>query len=254
MTDDLRPGLTIILPCYNAGRVLDATLRRLAKLFERFVDLELVLVNDGSSADDPINRIIKAHSGSPFFQGRLKTISHQENRGKGAAVMTGLAAVTTTQVCFTDADLAYGPENIPRLREHLVAGTLVVANRVDQDSTYLIQPHYFRHIVSRHLASRLFNLAVRMTLIPGIRDVQAGLKMGCTADLRRCVSKSTCWRFSFDTELLFIAVQQGLVIHSSPVRYKYYSDESTVNFVMDSLRMARDLLRIRIKGWLGKYR
>ncbi len=254
MTDELRPGLTLILPCYNAGKFLDATLTCLAELFEDIEDLELILVNDGSNADDITGRIVEEHSSSPPFHGRIHYISYEENRGKGGAVLAGLAAVTTTQVCYTDADLAYEPGNIPRLREKLVKGELVIANRVDQDSTYLIQPLYFRHIILRHMASRLFNLAVRTILIPGVRDVQAGLKMGYTDDFRRCVSKVTRLRFSFDTELLFIAVQQGICIRSVPVCFKYFSEDSTVNFVMDSLHMGWDLMYIRINGWLGKYR
>ena len=253
MSRELRPGLTIILPCYNAGPYLEDTLRQLAELFEAHADLELLVVDDGSREGDPASRIVEGHLAEPPFQNRIRCITHPENRGKGAAIMSGLAAVTTTLACYTDADLAYSPGNFQTMRECVVEGTMVIANRVDRESTYLIHPHYFRYIASRHLASRLLNLIVSMILIPGARDVQAGLKMAHTGDFLRCVKKSTRLRFSFDTELLFIAMLQGIRIHPVPVRYRYLSEASTVNFLLDSLRMARDVLLIRVNGWLGRY-
>jgi hypothetical protein len=102
--------------------------------------------------------------------------------------------------------------------------------------------------------SRFFNLLMRMLLIPGIYDVQAGLKTAHTDDMRRCVALITKLRFSFDTELLVIAHAQKLSILQIPVRFKFHTTASSVNFTRDGLKMLRDLFHIKLKSLRGQYR
>ena len=59
--------------------------------------------------------------------------------------------------------------------------------------------------------------------------------------------------FSFDTELLFIAHKHGLRIDQVPIRWRNAS-RSRVKIFSDSPRMFRDLFRIRLNDWLGRYK
>ena len=92
-----------------------------------------------------------------------------------------------------------------------------------------------------------------MVCVPGIRDTQAGLKGFRRAAAVELARRVRLDRFSFDVELLFIARRMRLRIVDSPVLFVYCKEPSTVHFVRDSLAMARDMLRIRWRGWRGVY-
>jgi dolichyl-phosphate beta-glucosyltransferase len=101
--------------------------------------------------------------------------------------------------------------------------------------------------------SRAFNTFVRMTLLPGVLDTQAGLKGFTAAAAHEVFSRATVAGFGFDVECLFIAQQHGLSVTPVPVAFRYDDEPSTVHFVRDSARMARDVARVRLNGWRGVY-
>ena len=150
---------------------------------------------------------------------------------------------------FLDADLAYPPGEIDRICRALASGAdVAIANRVDRESRYLIQPSFFRYLYTRHLAGRLFNLIARSVLLPGIRDTQAGLK-GFTAETAdRLFQEWLPLGFSFDLGVLFRARRLGLRIEQVPVTYRYDSEPTTVRFLADTLAVLRDIARIQTQG------
>jgi glycosyltransferase involved in cell wall biosynthesis len=100
--------LSVIIPVYNEA----ATLKQIiAQVRATGLADEIIVVDDGSS--DGSLAILKAlqYSDSP----PLTILCHQENKGKGAAMRTGLAAVTGDLVLVQDADLEYNPSDYPAL-------------------------------------------------------------------------------------------------------------------------------------------
>jgi hypothetical protein len=164
-----------------------------------------------------------------------------------------LRSVNTEYVCYTDFDLAYDFRNIARMRKTAAPSKIAIACRVHPESEYLIKPHFFKYIATRHIMSRAFNWCVRHLLIPDIYDVQAGLKMAYTPDMQSCAAKVTKFRFSFDTELLIIAHQQGIQLCQTPVTYTFHSAASSVNFVRDSVSMIRDVIDMKRNTSKGRY-
>jgi len=244
-------ALSIIIPCYNSSGFIHRTFAEIESFLDGSGDTQVLFVDDASG--DATVSILQALIKGSTCAGRMTLLRNPVNSGKGAAIARGLAAVTTEFVCYTDADLAYEPVNIAVFRSHARAGRIVAANRVHADSVYLIRPHFFRHIASRHLASRILNRLIALLLVPGIEDAQAGLKMAATAELRACLPHLTCWRFSFDTELLTAAHARGMEIWPCPVRFKYDPDSSTVRFARDSWDMLLSLARIWARKVAGKY-
>ena len=61
----------------------------------------------------------------------------------------------------------------------------MVASRVHPESRYVIGPSFFRYLYTRHMSGRFFNWLVRVLLLPGISDTQAGLKGFSAAAARR---------------------------------------------------------------------
>ncbi len=245
-------ALSIIIPCYNSSGFIHRTFVEIESFLAASGDNRVLFVDDASN--DTTVPILQALINGSAYAGRMMLLQNPVNSGKGAAIARGLAAVTTEFVCYTDADLAYEPGNLALFRSHARSGRIITANRVHADSVYLIRPRWFRHIASRHLASRVLNRLISLLLVPGIEDAQAGLKMGTTADMQACLRHITCWRFSFDTELLTAAHARGLEIWPLPVRFKYDPDSSTVRFARDAREMLLALARIWVRKVGGKYR
>jgi dolichyl-phosphate beta-glucosyltransferase len=155
---------------------------------------------------------------------------------------------------FTDADLAYPTTEIDKILDALRGGAdVAVACRVLPDSRYLMSPTFFSYLYTRHVMSRLFNALVRWTLIPRVRDTQAGLKGFTAAAAELVFPRVTIPRFGFDVEALFIARKFGLSIEQVAVNFRYDEEPTTVRFVKDAAEMARDLGRIRTNEWRRRY-
>ena len=100
--------LSVIIPVYNEAATLNEIIHRV-----RSIDLvfEIVVVDDGSADESPAILEKLQNSDQP----PLTILRHQRNRGKGAAIRTGLEAVTGDLVLVQDADLEYDPADYPAL-------------------------------------------------------------------------------------------------------------------------------------------
>ena len=104
----------------------------------------------------------------------------------------------------------------------------------------------------RHLIGRVFNSLVKFTVLPGLQDTQCGFKAfrGEIAD--RLFQLQTLDGWSFDAEILFIALRLGIKIQEVPITW-YYKPGTRLHFLKDSFKMASDLLTIRRNANQGKY-
>lgn len=101
----MMPLLSVIVPVYNEA----GTIRRILEIINSVdVEKEIIIVNDGSS-DGTENAL------RDVKYGNLKVIHHDQNRGKGAAFLTGLGNATGEFVIIQDADLEYDPRDYPAL-------------------------------------------------------------------------------------------------------------------------------------------
>ena len=244
------PLLSLVVPVYNGVARLPAALDQFrAFLRSRPYSWELIFVDDHS--DDRVAQMLDAFSTeAPCVQ----VLHNDRNMGKGYSVSRGMRAARGRFRVFTDADLAYPTTEIDKILDALQQGPdVAVACRVLPDSRYLMSPSFFSYLYTRHVMSRLFNALVRWTLIPRVRDTQAGLK-GFSAKAADLVfPRLTIPRFGFDVEALFIARKFGLTIQQVAVNFRYDEEPTTVRFVKDAANMARDLARIRTNEWRRRY-
>src|SRR5256884_1060929 len=165
-----------------------------------------------------------------------------------------MAAARGARRVFTDADLAYPVAEIDAMVRELDGGAdVAIACRVLPESRYLMSPSFFHYLYTRHLMSRLFNRVVRVALLPGILDTQAGLKAFTARAAELIFPRLTVAGFGFDVELLYIARKHGLRVRQTAVQYRYDDEPSTVRFAADAAAMLRDLARIRWNDWRGGY-
>ena len=181
---------------------------------------------------------------------RVRLLRHVANRGKGAAVRTGMLAATGHVRIFTDADLPFGTDLIPVIYAYLRDGPfhLVIGDRTLPESTY-------RHETGwrRHAASAVFTAFVGTIVTGGFFDTQCGLKgiRGDVADALFPVLRLD--RFAFDVELVYVALKHRLDIKRIPVRL-LHNDTTTVRLLRDSARGAADVLSIKANQLRGRYR
>ncbi|HEY2805474.1 MAG TPA: glycosyltransferase [Gemmatimonadales bacterium] len=243
--------LSVVVPIYNlSGALLDETFEELSTFRRRHGrNAELVLVDDGSGPETAarLESFAKRSAG-------VLLLRNEQNRGKGHAVARGLLESRGRLRVFTDADLAYPADEIDHIAATLEAGhDVAIACRVLPESRYVMSPAFFPYLYSRHVMSRIFNAAVRTTLIPDVLDSQAGLKGMTDAVARDVIPRLTISGFAFDVELLYCAHRRGYDIAQTPVLFRYDSEPSTMSFVRDAGSMLRDIARIRWNGALGRY-
>ena len=97
---------------------------------------------------------------------------------------------------------------------------------------------------------KVFNRIVQLLAVDGISDTQCGFKLFRGQIARELLNEITIFGFAFDVEVLYLARQKGYEIEEVPVRW--VNDERTrVHAVLDSSRMLRDVMRIRMTHGRG---
>lgn len=225
--------LSVILPIYNAESYLEGSLKELCGfLKDSYRDFEIIAVDDGST--DATARILQSQD-----RRELRYIGLNQNYGKGYAVAQGMKAANGICRIFTDADLPYDLRAIP-FSVHLInikGYHVVVGDRTLPGSDY------FAHIGRyRTFASRLFAAVVRLGIAGDIFDTQCGFKAFRGDIAQELFGMITLKRFSFDAEVLYIALKYNMEIRRIPVRYRP-SSSTTVSPFFDGIKMLISLLQ-----------
>jgi dolichyl-phosphate beta-glucosyltransferase len=235
MTED-RPDLSVVVPAYNeAGRLPPGVRRAHAFLRERGLRAEILLVDDGSrDGTGDVARALAAELPG------VRALGYPANRGKGFAVRTGVAQATGHAVLFADADFSTPIEELDALRAALREGADVAlgSRHLAQSRILVEQPRRRRHL------GPAFNRVLGLLGIRGVADTQCGFKLFTRDAAARIFPRVKTDGFAFDVEVLLVARRLGLRIREVPVRWINHSD-SRVRPLRDSLRMLRDVLRMR---------
>ena len=227
--------LSIVVPAFDeAARIAVTLVKSLDYLARWHPNSELIVVDDGSK-DDTRLVLDALASRDP----RLNVISHPQNRGKGAAVRTGVLASTGRFVLFMDADLATPIEELPKLIAYLENGSdIVIGSRASALDIRRNQP------LIREMMGRTFNKIIRTVLDIPWGDTQCGFKL-FRGDLARSLfSEARIEGFAFDVEILLAARDRGSQIREIPVVWAH-APNSKVSMLRDSSRMLYDVVRLR---------
>jgi len=236
--------LSVVVPAYEEAERIAGTVRaiRSALTVDGPVaprDLEVVVVDDGSR-DGTADAALDAGADQVVVQPR--------NRGKGAAVRAGVQAARGRTVAFTDADLAYAPEQLLRILAAVEDGwDVAIGDRGHPEARTIVSASPLRA-----LGSRVINLLVYAVLLGSFRDTQCGLK-GFRSDVGRFLfARARTDGFAFDIELLHLVERHDLSLVEVPVEVSN-STRTTVRVVRDTGRLLRDLFRMRHWAATGVY-
>jgi dolichyl-phosphate beta-glucosyltransferase len=232
------PPFSIVIPCFNEEARIGHTLRlTLDYLADNAPKSEVIVVNDGST--DATGAIARDTLEPAQVVTRL--LENFPNRGKGAAVRSGLLAARTPIGLFSDADLSTPLEETPKLIEPIAHGDLDIAfgsRALDRSLIGVHQPW------RREQAGRVFNLLVRVSTGLRFWDTQCGFKAFQLEACRPILQSARIEGFAFDVEVLYLACRADLRIREIPVRWNH-AEGSKVSFFRDSLRMLREVITVR---------
>ncbi|EKQ68300.1 glycosyl transferase [Leptolyngbyaceae cyanobacterium JSC-12] len=237
---------SIILPVYNEQACIHQTFDSVLEYARTHPSYDFIFVSDGST-----DRTVSLLESRIAVSGcdRIYVLAYPQQGGKGYAVRRGVELAEGDFVCFIDGDLAYSLDHLDLLLAKLERYEVAIGCRsLVPDGNQGLKP-------IRKIAGKIYNMLSRRLLNLPYVDMQAGLKGFQRTAAIRLFSLQELTGFSFDVELIYLAKKFGYSIAEVPARVSsgHSRKLSKVNLLGDSLRMLRDLLRIRFNDFIGRY-
>ena len=237
MADETAEGrryrtLSVIVPVFNERNTVAEILRRMRRV-ELPVDLEVVVVDDASS--DGTDKVLDTLEDST-----VRVVRHPVNRGKGAAVRTGLGYARGDLVLVQDADLEYDPEDWPRLLAPILKGKarVVYGSRFTGERKNML----FLHWVGNRFLSLVTNVLYNTTL----SDMETCYKLFDRQVLEGITITSN--RFDFEPEITAKVLRRGHRIYEVPISYsgREFHEGKKITW-RDGIRALTTLVRERFR-------
>ncbi len=231
------PLVSVIVPACDEATTIEEVLRRVDALPLR---TETIVVDDGSR--DATAAVVEraAQNGLP----RVRLLRHARNRGKGAAVRTGIADSRGEVVIIQDADMEYDPKDLPRVVEPIIEGyaDAVFGTRLRGGQPQ--RAHLFWHYVGNRFLSLLTNVLYNTT----ISDMEVGYK-AFRGDLIRSLPLHS-EDFRIEPEITAKVLRQaGVRLYEVPISYygRTYAEGKKITW-RDGFRAVGALVRFRVRS------
>jgi glycosyltransferase involved in cell wall biosynthesis len=205
------------MPVYNEAATVAEVVRT---VLDQASVAELIIVDDASS--DGTWNTLQDLGLNP----RVKTIRHEFNQGKGAALRTGIAHATAELVLIQDADLEYDPGEYPTLIQPILVNRadVVFGSRFMGSGAHRVL--YYWHYLGNRLLTTLSNMATNLNLT----DMET-----CYKVFRREIIQSIRIqedRFGFEPEITAKVARAGVRIYEVPISYygRTYAEGKKINW------------------------
>jgi glycosyltransferase involved in cell wall biosynthesis len=197
--------LSVIVPVFNERNTVVEVVRRMRAVeLPDGIEREIVVVDDGS--DDGTRDVLRQLGDST-----VRIVMHEGNRGKGAAVRTGLALATGDYVLIQDADLEYDPDDWPRLIAPVLRGRarVVYGSRFTGERRNML----FLHWMGNRVLSLVTNVLYNTTL----SDMETCYKL---VDRTLLVDLGLrCDQFDIEPEITAKILERRIRIYEVPISY-----------------------------------
>jgi glycosyltransferase involved in cell wall biosynthesis len=235
---EIRSQTAAVIPAYQDEKHIGDIVRRTRKR------LDHVLVVDDGSTDHTAQRAREAGA---------EVITHDQNRGKGEAIKTGLVHWLTVAsqsrgaadgldrqviwVSLLDSDGQHLPEEIDRFLTTAASSTqptFLIGNRMNN----LTRMPFIRRVVNRYMSGQISRVCKQE-----IPDTQCGFRMLNHQLIPQLLGGGD--RFDYDTEVLIIASRKGYRIESVPITTVYTDQVSKIRPLRDAIRFLKLMWRYR---------
>lgn len=218
-----RSKIAAVIPAYHEEKHIGDVVRRTRQ------ELDNVLVVDDGSGDKTADHARDAGA---------EVIVHEQNRGKGETIKTGLRHWLDRQFDFViilDADGQHRPEEIDRF----------IAAALSSDQPKLILGNRMNDISSMPLVRRVVNrwMSQRISAVCGLEipDTQCGFRLLHRELIPELLGGSA--RFDYETEMLIVASRKGFRVASVPITTVYSDEVSSIHPVRDTIRFFKLMRR-----------
>jgi len=223
--------LSVLVPVYNERNTVAEILRRI-RAVELPLALEVVVIDDGST--DGTGKVLSALQDST-----VRVVTHAANRGKGAAVRTGLASARGDLVLIQDADLEYDPDDWPRLLDPVLKGKAQVV----YGSRFTGERRAMRP--AQWLGNRLLTLTANVLYRSTLSDMETCYKLFDRDVLEGITVQAD--GFDFEPEITAKVLRRGYRIYEVPVSYTGRDPSEGTKFDwVDGVHALTTLVRFRL--------
>jgi dolichol-phosphate hexosyltransferase len=199
--------LTILVPVYNEEVSLPTILKKIENA--KLPNAEVVIVNDGSA--DNSKDIVEEWAKKKDLPFTVRVVHHPKNKGKGAAIQTGLKLSEGHYFVIQDADLEYDPAEIPTLLEVALQNEAPVIYGSRFMGTINDMPR------ANYYANRFYNLLVRGLYGVQITDMHTCYKMIQTDLFKELGIKQH--GFGYAPEVISKLLRKKVPIMEAPITY-----------------------------------
>ena len=229
--------LSLVIPAYNEETRLKPMMDDYVPYFvERYgADVEFIVVVNGS-----IDRTEDVARSCAEKCPQIRLVVEPRKVGKGGAIMLGFREAKGELVGFVDADDSTPPAAYQDLVDHIGDAGVIIASRWRKESK--VSP---RQPLMRRIASRIFNLLIRLLFGLRISDTQCGAKLMRSDALQVVMPQLGLTRWAFDVDLLFQMHRAGYRVIEWPTTWRDVAG-SKLQVARVSLEMFMAICRLRL--------
>jgi glycosyltransferase involved in cell wall biosynthesis len=232
------PAVDIVIPVYNEERDLAASVREVHRHMKaEFCFPFRVTIADNASTDSTLESARELADELAEVE-----VLHLERKGRGRALRAAWSASEADVVAYMDVDLSTDLSALAELLVPLlqVRGDIAIGSRLAPGAQVTRGP-------KRELISRAYNLLLHLTLGTTFADAQCGFKAARREVLLGLLDRVGDEGWFFDTELLYMAQQNGIAVREVPVRW-IDDPDSRVNVLATAREDLRGIWRLRRKA------
>ncbi|MCG2828387.1 glycosyltransferase family 2 protein [Methanothermobacter sp. K4] len=217
--------IVTVIPAFNEERTVESVVRGALE------HGDVVLVDDGST--DQTGRLAE--------RAGARVLRHPENRGKGAALKTGIREALMggyDVIVFMDADGQYDPSLIPRLAGAVDGGDFIIGSR-------FIESNHDNMPLHRQLSNRITTWILRLATGYSITDSQSGFR-AISAEYAHLILDIPYDDYVYESEAICETSRHRLRIAEVPVTCKYGDEKSYIG-TADVIQYIRFVMRLFLK-------
>lgn len=232
--------LSILIPVFNEERTIERLLKKVNEIHLPNINKEIIIIDDGST--DKTKNIIE----SSIRKSEIILIRHNTNKGKGAAIKTGLSYATGDYSIIQDADLEYDPADINSLLSPIIENRaeIVYGTRLKRLPNFARDERTFRFFI-HYIGNKLLSVITSILYGQWITDMETGYKLIPTKVMKSLDLTSS--GFELEPEITAKLLKKGFRIYEVPISTnpRGYKEGKKLNTVKDGLHALWALIKYR---------